>query len=81
MHFLAFFLKNLTENKEGGRGATAGGRNRQAARRYAVVCEQIKPSEMKLAEGTPGQKAACSELWVAEFLILFYYFFCLRPAS
>lgn len=48
----------------------------KAARRSVVVCEQIKPSEMKLAEGTPGQNAAvqtCSELRVAEVIILFYF--------
>lgn len=78
MNLCIFFFLNLTEDKDGGRGATAGGRNRQAARRSVVVCEQIKPSEMKLAGGTPGQNAAvqtCSELRVAEVIILFYFIF------
>lgn len=78
MNLCIFFFLTLTEDKDGGRGATAGGRNRQAAQRSVVVCEQIKPSEMKLAGGTPGQNAAvqtCSELRVAEVIILFYFIF------
>lgn len=56
--FCAFFQSFvlLAVNKDGGGGATAGGRNIQAAPHSVAVCEQI--SEMKLTDGIPGQNDA-----------------------
>lgn len=61
----------MTANKEGGGGATAGGRSRKAAPRSVAVCEQV--SEMKLADGTPGQNTSvqtASKLLLAEGVII-----------
>lgn len=75
--FLCVFFQSfvlMADNKDGGGGATAGGRNRQAAQHSVAVCEQIW--EMKLTEGTPRQNAAVqtgSQLRQAEVVILFYF--------
>lgn len=66
--FQSFVL--MTDNKDGGGGATAGGRNRQAAQHSVAVY-------LKLTGGTPGQNAAVktgSELRLAEVVISFYFF-------
>lgn len=65
----------LTENKDGGRGVTAGERNRRAAERSVEVCEQIKPLDMTLARELLRKNAAVktsSELRAAEVIILFF---------
>lgn len=78
MHFGAFFQSFvlMTDNKDGGGGDTAGGRNRQAAQHSVAVCEQI--SEMKLTNKNAAVQTGSKRL-LAEVIILFYFIFGLKP--